>query len=342
MFNKILHSKIAIGVIVFLFITSLFTTIYAYQQPVEITQERVLYTYTTRGVFNYIVILYPNTVYDTSTLLNPGKVFLKLVDKVIVNTTYMFNSMPQASSINNTLEIRVILSHLQVWSKVLNSTTVRTSENIAQYVIELDIPWLISLARNISSQIEISSTRYIIVIDCNAKTDFEVMGISQSVNFPYSLQITIDLSGKIMEFSQREISTTSVKKNTVISETTLPLGFVNISTRLFQYISIISTCVISVAMVIFTGVNIMYTYRKKPGNISRITRRYRSVIVEACEILNKTGNNVVKVQDFQQLVKVSETLAKPVIHVKTSDKHVFYVLDEEVTYLYEQVDGSRK
>ncbi|MEM4717453.1 MAG: DUF5305 family protein [Desulfurococcaceae archaeon] len=338
MIKYLIGNKVVIWILLFALISSIFLTIYAYQLPLERREVKVLYEYTTRGIFDYSVKLNPNILYESDLLLNPNKVFLKPTDKVIINVIYVFNSTSSATFINNTLYLEVVLSHPQVWSKILNSSIAHTRNNVIKYTFELDVPTLINLARNISQSVDISSSKYVLSVNCVANTIFEVYNTTKTTSFPFSLQMSIDLIGKTIEFSNREFNNTYVSKTYDISEYTVRVGSFNLGTSTLRQVASILLTIISILTVIPIGINVTHYYKARRGTTTRskISRKYKSLIIEASDISSIPSSMIVRVRGIEELAKISENIVKPIVHLKTGDKHVYYVFDEDVTFTYER------
>ncbi|MEM0044797.1 MAG: DUF5305 family protein, partial [Desulfurococcaceae archaeon] len=68
--------------------------------------------------------------------------------------------------------------------------------------------------------------------------------------------------------------------------------------------------------------------------------KYKSLIVETSEISGDVSGKVVKVKSLDELAKISESVVKPIMYLKTDNKHSFYVFDEDVIYIYEHEEKS--
>lgn len=316
-------------------VSSIFILIYAYQLPLERIQETVLYEYISKGIFDNAIILHPNILYEDNVLKNPDKVFLKLADKIIVGIIYTFSSKPFADQVNNILDVDVSLSHPQLWSRKINYTIIESKETVIKHIIELDIAQVISLAKNISQVIDVPSNKYTVAINCNAKTTFNIAGEVRVVNFPFSLQINIDLAGKVIEFSQREFTNSGVQKNNEVVESTIRIGNINIEIRSLRQISLILLATSSAFTIIVLGVNISNFYMGRGKNLMRSIRKYRSLIIESDEIAESKPDRIIRVKTLDELVKVADYIVKPIVHLKISNKDMFFVLDGDVKYIYE-------
>lgn len=333
---KMLLNKIVLPILLALFVSSIFIVIHAYQTPLTTAKEIALYTYTTRGIFDYNVTLKPSTLYETNTLVNPSKVFLRLIDIIALNITYVFISQPQASNITSMLEVEFTLNHPQVWTREIYFTRIESQDDVITYTTELDMGNLLSLASNISKEVDIPTSKYIIEINCKGKTKFTLMNQTKTINYPFSLQISIDLSGKVIEFSTRDFTDTYVQKNTITEEQKIALGSVSITAESFRQISLAFLSTTSIATASYIGMSVYHRVRgPRESEILRKIRKYKSLIVKATDINDASPSTVVKVEDLDELVKISEELFKPIIYIKTNNKHLFYLFDEDAKYIYE-------
>ncbi|MEM0001553.1 MAG: DUF5305 family protein [Desulfurococcaceae archaeon] len=214
-----------------------------------------------------------------------------------------------------------------MWSRRINYTVIESKEAVVKHVIELDIAQVISLARKISQIIDVPSNKYTVTINCNAKTTFNIAGEAGIVNFPFSLQISIDLAGKLIEFSQREFTNSGVRKNNEVVGSTVHIGNINIEIRSLRQISLILLATSSIFTIIAPGVNISNLYMSRGKNLIRSIRKYRSLIVESDEIAEGKLDKIIRVKTLDELAKVADHVVKPIIHLKINNKNMFFVLD---------------
>lgn len=337
---KLASTRIVLPVLLFLFVSSLFMTVYSYQTPLELRYERPLYTYELKGVFNYNVTLYDNILYESNTLRNPDKVFLKLVDKLSVETTYFFNSKPTARIQDSSLIVEVYLTQQQAWSKNISRGVVQSQYNTLSYTLELDIPRLVAYARNISQSIELTGFRYMLIINCTATTTFTILNNTQRIVFPYSLQIVIDLTSRTMEFSRRESYQSGVQREFIVTENRINLGFIELPVGYWRRISILTSISNGLLFLLLTSLSRLKHKKPSPSRFSRTLNKYRSLIVDIDDNLEQSQLNVVRVKSLEDLVKVSQVLMKPILHVERSGSHVFTIADGDILFVYVGEENS--
>lgn len=335
MFTKLFCKRIILSLSLFLLVSSLFMIVYAYQLPLVKTEERVLFQLSAKGSFQYNVSLLKNELYEVNMIRDPDKLFLKLVDKINVETVYSFSTEPPSQIIDNSLSVEIYLSQPQVWNKKISSALVQSPQNIINYNITLDIPTLILIAKNISQGLDLVGSRYTIFVNCTASTRFTALGSTHRVVFPYSSQINIDLVSKTVEFSRRDAYNNSTQKEYKTQETTVNLGFLELGVVTLRYASVIMFVISTIPLLAYVGLNTYSSMNKPKRNIKHLIRKYSSLIVDAGSMPQGDLGNIVKLKSLEDLVKISQSIIKPIVHISKGDKHVFYVIDEGLVYLYE-------
>lgn len=330
------------AILVLLVAFSLFTYLHAYQQPIEIREEVPLYSYTARGYFKYGVVLKPNILYDDTVLYNPERVFLRLIDSVMLEAVYSLSVLPEPADVLINLEVEVVLSHPQVWSRRINYTGLQTKSLTVSYTSELELSDILSLAGNISKDLDIPATRYTVEIKCYARSRFTVENVTRPLNHVFSLQMTIDLYGKIVEFSTKNIHESDVYTTTVSRENIASYGFISMPVSSMRKLSSSLLALSLLATAVYTGV-ILHRRRKSSflNDVAKIERKYRSRLIKATDLRDTSSTVVVKVNDISELVRISDELIKPIIHVETPEGHLFIVIEDNVKYVYE-IPISRK
>lgn len=333
---------ITITIIAFLILSS-YLTIYSHQTPLQLEREIVLLEYTARTRFDYTVMLYPNIVYNTTTLINPPRVFLRPVDAIIVNIVYQFNSTPPPVDVVNSIELNISINHPQTWSRVIEYKTMKSSGLTASDVVVLNISSIISTAREISAEVDIPAYRYVINLDYVVKTTFTVLNESKTIHHPASLAINIDLAGKTIEFSPREFTYTDVEKTILVDETHVYIGPFTLPTRYLRELSLVSFMITSITTSLYLGIPFTVKYIKhRRSSVRERIKKYKSMLIKATEITGQDGVTVVKVTDLRELVKLSEELLKPIVYLENENRYVFIVDDGLVKYIFEYEETTSK
>ena len=315
---------------------SIFTAVYAYQIPEEEIIQGIRYSYSHSGKYNYNATLVPNILYNTSILVNPDKAFLKLVKEISLNYEYSFSS-PSLTKANGTLVVRLVVGQGELWKKVIVNKVKTFNGNTVNYGLKINVSKVAAYARNISSEIGISGSKYFIQIDTEARIDAVVSGEHIRETFPTSFTIDTDFISNIVSFSDREFSKDQEVKYSVREPTYVVLGSLSIPTSQFKLISVIPLIATSSLLAAVVFINRDKVFGGGLPEVKRIERKYGGLIVNILSGGKEGFREVVKVADFSDLAKIADSLAKPIIHTVVSDsreRHIYYVIDGDVRYEY--------
>ena len=73
----------------------------------------------------------------------------------------------------------------------------------------------------------------------------------------------------------------------------------------------------------------------------RIRRKYKDTIVDVEELPQRaTGDTVAVVTSLDELVKIADSLFKPVLHEAQSEGHTYCVIDGAIRYTYDANDNE--
>lgn len=330
---------ISLSLLVFL---SAFAYFQAHQIELEIEEDIPLYTYTARGQVNYEVVLKPNILYEETVLYNPQRVFMRLADTILLQIDYLISTSPEPTSVATNLEIEVTLSHPQVWSRRVNYTRMQSYSSSVSHLIELEIANILALAGNITKELDIPASKYVVEVRCYARSRFSVENMTRTLNHAFSWQMTIDLLGKVIEFSAKNILESDTHKTIVVRENNVTLGFITTTVSTMRKASTSLLLLSSVLAITYIGISVL---KRSEGStipsIEKIKKKYGSHMINCTSIHDTVTTIVVRVRDITELVRVSEDLFKPIIHIETPEKHLFLVIDENVKYVFE-IPASRE
>lgn len=319
-----------------LVVLSAFAYLQAHQTPLEIVEELQIYTYTARGQVNYEVELKPNILYEETILYNPQRVFIRLADTILIKVEYLVNINPEPSSFVTNLDIEVILSHPQVWTRRVNYTRLQSYSPSISHLIELELAHILGLAGNITKELDIPASKYVVEVRCYARSRFVVENVTRTLNHAFSWQMTIDLLGKIVDFSVKNIQESDIYRTTIARENNVTLGFIAITASMMRKMSTSLLLLSSVLSIGYVGVSTFRRLRNPTTvDVEKIKKKYGSYMIKGTSIYDATSTIVVRVKDLSELFRVSEELLKPVVYVETPEKHLFLVIDENVKYVFE-------
>lgn len=336
------RTKITIILIAFLIlaITGIYTLYHVYQIPETETQTIPLWEYQHLGIYNYTAQLKPNLVYNKTTLTpGEGPVYLRITESINFSFTYTFQSSKQANA-NITYSISQNIQSTK-WTKQLNTTTettISTTGNNIEIPIDtippISVNTIQSLAAQLDQEIGVYSSEY------NATITIKIQATAQTtegtINEQFNPTLTLTFKrgtgeGDIIDIRGIENTKTGAKTQQI----TIYNDWV-LNQRYASY-GLTAAAIIGMA---FTGLLYMKAKPTKPGRpekyLEEIIEPYEDIIAEVIqEPAYKTPLTTIQMKSMEDLVKIADNLARPIIHLeKTGNNHAFYVIDETTRYEY--------
>jgi len=335
--------KIRIPIITILgiiLIISAYSTYASYQEPTTTEKEYTTISYRHSGIFDYITYLKNNTVYDNRTILYPGegKIFKKITDHINASFTYnyqiAFIQNEKNTNISGNYNIQAEIQ-TNLWTKKYNlipTTSFHSSEKTTSFKenFPINITLYDKIVDEINTEIGITQSNPILYIKCNIATTTKTE--NQTIYDSFTPTINVTLNTNTIEISEN-LSFTKSGSRTNTEEVFLQEV---INQRENQTnISIICLALFIIPLIITRNKKEIITETEKM--IKKINKKYGEWIVtveEQPKIPMKIG--VIRPKSFDDLIKTSEEINKPVIHYisERDKKHVFYVLDDTITYEY--------
>ena len=344
-----INNKIRLGilaVILILFIVSAVNIVSAYQQPTtkEKTYTVPLLTYSHSGQYDFQVKLKSNTLFESNTVLKPGEatIFKKLIDNINASFTYRFQSNKDAT-VEGTYKIEVTLQS-DIWSKsfVLVPTTSFTGNEYTSITFEFPFNTSIyeQIVKTINDETGVIAQDPALILRCNILTT--AVTEVKEIREVFVPTIQIPLGGNILEFNGELITkqpgSVEVEEVEVIKT---DAGQQRNNWTIFTIFSLI----FFVFFALFTKSE---TSAESPADVlfRKIQKKYGDWIVEA-ETLPPTGETkTISMKSFDDLIKISEEIGKPVVHYKTTTAnpgimHTFYVFDDDIHYKHILPHGEK-
>lgn len=317
-----------------LILASSYTAFAAHQTPSTIEQITPTYSYTHTGTYDYKVYLKDNSLYATDVLLpGQGTFFKKIVDHVNASYAYNFIGNKQA----DIQGIYKITAQVQtsLWSKNFEITpSTRFNSNSSQARFITDFPINVTIYENylakVNEETGTTAQESTLTIQCSVSLYAHVA--NGTVNEEFSSSLQIPLGGNILEING---NLTTGKYGAI--ETTQTVEQPKVENQRVTYTS--SSLVFLIALVlfaIFTKSEIdpetMYAHKLK-----KINKKYGEWIVESKDLPPNTSSYLenITVNSFDDLIKISEELGKPIIQfTNMDDEQIFYVYDDNIQYRY--------
>lgn len=329
-----------LAVLGLLIILSAYSTIGAYQQPTTKTETYTepAISYTHSGKYDFIAYLNYNTLYGSSgTALRPGEatIFKKLVNYINASFNYKFQA-DKTATVEGTYKLEATVQ-TDMWSKISVLIPAQSFEGDEDTSFTVDFPFNLKeyedLVTKINEETGVIAQNPTLILKFTVLTTAETEFGQIREGFAPTIQVS--LSGNVLEF-QGDLLTK--QPGSIETEKT---EIVKLDTTQQRNTWTIATILSSTFFVIFALLTSSKTTEESPADIlyKKIQKKYKDWIVEA-ETQPLTGlTKTISMKSFDDLIKISEELGKPVIHYKTTTAnpgimHTFYIFDDDIHYKY--------
>ena len=320
---------------------------YAIQLPTEETQTTTLYNYTQNGTYDYIAKLQqPNLIYDNKPTLAPGEgiLYTSITEHINITFTYTFEGNLNASTtIKYAISEYIVTSR---WTKQITTIPQKTITNISNrtsfYVNlpKIDVKPTEDLVSRINNEIGVSTGNYNVTITTtiilNAETE------AGTITEPFTATLTLASIRGAPEGNIISIDNLQTSKTGKITQTQT---IHNDWAKNQQYTSYVTSAVaiggLAFALLFYIKTKPPITQTPSEKLIEELIEPYEDIIVEATEETPKQAQTIVTMKTLEDLVKIADTLTKPVIHFRRPSTleskepiDTFYVLDDITRYEY--------
>ncbi|MEM2911521.1 MAG: DUF5305 family protein [Candidatus Bathyarchaeia archaeon] len=310
---------------------SILTLTAAHQNPTQETKTKTLCTYTSTATYDYTATLNPNNlIYNNKTTLKPGEgpIYTKITRQITLTLTYTFQSNPPPTQTEITYTITQILQ-TTAWTHQIYTTPQTTT---TQTQIQIPLPpinktELDKIKTAIDTEIGARTTTYTLEITptftINADTPAGL--IHQTFNPTLTIKFETTEQGEITTLEpQTQTKTDNLTENQTI------IRYDILNQRYTSYILI----TVSTAGLAFSTYFYIKTKPKTPTKThKKLTAPYKDLIAETTQQPPETKTTI-QTETLQDLAKIAETLAKPILHTQQAEEHIFYVIDNETKYQY--------
>lgn len=318
---------------------------YAHQFPIEEESVSTLYEYYQRGTFNYSATLKPNVIYNKTTL-EPGEgpMFTRIIDDINVNCIYTFEGTKPANlTVHYNVKEYLLAPN---WQRQIAETQQETLSSegpstnlLINNIPPVDISSLKILVNNITQETGINMYEYNVTIVVQMSIEAETTEglISES----FTPQLMVGFKSSYTEGDVISIEGLQHSKNGKITNTNTIHNSWVVTQRYTSYI---------LSGISFPGLLIVtwYYLRNRPTKpkkpealIEEIIEPFKEIITETAEEPQfKDHFTKISLNTLQDLAKVADTLAKPIVHTfRPPETHIFYVIDETTRYEFTMTES---
>jgi Family of unknown function (DUF5305) len=329
--------KAAVIVLVVLVLLTAFAAYWVYADQVldrpAGTAAAPLYRYSELGSYTYVATLRPNSLYNTTTLTQGnGTLFMSLTTWINLTFSYVLTATPSVNA-TSSASVLVALSSTS-WSKSLgtvSASAVASGSSVLtlRAVYDLNATAVIALAESIESQTGYAPGVFQVSFLPTVSTTAGRAGIGSSFQFsaPLSLNFT---SGQIVPSALSSSASGSVANpDASATDPAASAWYVLPSSWLL---------ILSLAALMGTAYVVLSNRptRRAPA-LSTLVQPYMEAIVDTPAA--PAARETVVVQGWNDLVKVADTIGRPILRVvgpggAPTPVTVFYVLVEGTAYVY--------
>lgn len=328
-------SKILLIIFACSTVISAFAIYYAHRLPTAETRTETLCTYQHAGTYNYIAKLKPNMIYGNKTTLTPEDnvvLYTTIVEYVNLTFTYTFKSNPKPENITINHQTTIQIESPGRWLRTLS---------------EPEIQKLLKLSGNLNFSLHINCTKirqFVEAIDkeiygttrstahnINIKPQIHVKAniTTQAIDETFTPQLTVAFKTDTEKGNYIAIENLRQTKPGALTETKqIPLPWVQ-SQRTASYIATAST---TIALAISALLYVRYKPPTPPTKaIEKLTAPYKELIAKTTHKPPETKTTI-EMETLEDLAKIAEILARPILHTTIDTEHIFYIIDNNTKY----------
>ncbi|MEM3442632.1 MAG: DUF5305 family protein [Candidatus Bathyarchaeia archaeon] len=342
-FDKTKLAKTMLIIFAVLTAISALSIYHTHQLPTHETQTTTLCTYQHNATYNYTAKLKPNIIYNKTTL-NPdeGTLYTAIVEYINLTFTYTFKSNPEPQNTQINHQTKIQIESPGKWQRTLTETE-------AQEILQL--------TQNLNNTMQINSTKikqFIEAIDkeiygttrtttynTNIKPQIHITANinAQTIDETFTPELTIAFKTDVKKGNHITIENLNQTKQGKITETKeIPLPH----TQTQRTIAYTATTITAISLTIST---ILYAKNKPPPKpnktIEKLTTPYKELIIKTAQTPPETKTTI-ETQNLEDLAKIAEILAKPILHTQQAQEHTFYIIDNETKYQYKTTTPNNK
>ena len=305
---------------------------YAHQLPTYETQTETLYTYQHTGTYDYVAELKPNIIYGNKTTLTPGEgtLYTAIVDHVNITFTYVFDSNPKPENITLEHQIMIQLESPGKWIKTLSDAEAQETLKLTSslnFTMQVNCTRVKELVDSIDKETGARSATY----NLNVKPKIHVVAnvTTQTIDETFTPELTVAFKTEAEKGNYIAIENLQQIKPGKITETKqIPLPWIQ-NQRAFTYMATAST---TAALAISAFLYVRYKPPAPPTKrIEKLTAPYKELIAKTTQKPPETKTTI-EMETLEDLAKIAEILARPILHTTEAKEHTFYIIDNNTKY----------
>lgn len=322
--------QVAAGLVVVFLLVAVWAAYWTYAEfhPTGPSSGPVLADYSQESYGSFVASLAPSYLYNNSTEVHGGNVTLFTPITHWINATLITTlNTNRTAALSLREEFSVLLS-TAAWSKVLflsaNSTSVPAGTGVTletQY--DVNVSAVVGLVNLIDGQLDYQTTTFTLSLDPFFSGSVQIPGQQQAVSFNPLLNFTF--FGSTISPSGLIFSATGTMVGPVPNDSAGLAGEIAIAILLGALVGV--------------GVSAWVATRREAEPalppLNRLIEPYEEAIATTEKVPD--GASTTEVADFTDLVKIADTLGKPILWPTQGDraKSALYVIDGSTAYRYQ-------
>jgi hypothetical protein len=287
----------------------------------------ILATYDQESYASFVASLSPSYLYNNSTEIHGGNVTLFTPITHWINVTIIAALSTNRTAALSLREAFSVVLSTPAWSKLLFSTLNGTSVPAGTAATletryDVNVSEVVALVSLINGQLNYQTTTFTLSLDPLFYGSVQIPGQQQSLNFEPVLNFTF--LGSLITPSGLTFSATGTMVGPVPNDSAGLAGELAIA--------------ILIAALIGVGVSTWIATRREPEltlpPLDQLIEPYEEAVATTGTV--PAGAAATDVADFTDLVKIADTLGKPILRPTESDpaKRALYVVDGTTVYRY--------
>jgi len=302
---------------------------------------------TGKGRFNYEVTLLPNKLYDTTVLksdvpatdtssspqvvLGPGLVYFPdIIDRIAGRFSYHLLCDRPISEQSEEVRITATVQNPGQWSKDL--VVVPETDEAGGFTISfpIDVEYFTTVIDAIGEETGVRGSSYTITLKASVHTS--ALTDVGAINDTYSQALAVNLESNTLTFGQE----LSGSKSGSIGGTQILAASVEGSSRA-PWIVCLVTALLALAYFGWSQAQLRVApVSAGEAEAARARKKYKQMMVEVGELPEvKAAETVVSLNSIDDLMRIADDLAKPVLHRETQGMHTYCIIDSGARYLYQ-------
>jgi hypothetical protein len=274
----------------------------------------------------------------SATTLGPGEpLYSSLLDSLDVDYSYTFRSDVRVNQITESVEINAIIENPDVWSKtfVLVPLTEKNGDFTVTFPLDTeDLEYFRDVFSTIERETSVSGPHNLIIkadVHAVAQTDFG------SIDEVFSQTLTTTLGQDILEWEE-DLTVSEPGLITMNIMIPNPAQYIGLSVGGIRNLSAVVAGLFFFLFLYLLIVNIWFKTGEIPlveQEALYVKKKYKKIIADVEQLPKATfDETVISLDSLDELVKIADSLLKPVLHKHESHKHTYCVIDGKTRYEY--------